>query len=335
MQHIAYERQFQLKVEAVVEQLGRQGITLTPSQMGLFPALDPWRYRWRGEFHVLRSESGARLGFNRARSWTPIAVQDCLIHHRAITEALPELEQIAAAARDATVLHLTVGAGGKELLLATKPARALKEADLSLQERALPAGVNWSNSTTSLEWRGHSYRVSPESFIQVNREMMEQLYGCILTQLGDMGGCTVIDAYAGIGVLAVELAGSGSRVICIEENPAAARMGRLNMELNGVEGEVEFIRASVDDVLSSLLSQHNPDAVLVDPPRAGCSSKVVAALALAGPARIVYVSCDPATLARDLRLLCVSGPYRLSYLAQVDMFPQTWHVECVATLVRE
>ncbi len=98
---------------------------------------------------------------------------------------------------------------------------------------------------------------------------------------------------------------------------------------------MEYVRSSVDEALALLLSEIVPDAVLLDPSRAGSGSQVVAALALAGPRRVVYVSCDAATLARDLKLLCVSGPYRLTHLGLEDMFPQTWHVESVAILVRD
>jgi 23S rRNA (uracil1939-C5)-methyltransferase len=159
------------------------------------------------------------------------------------------------------------------------------------------------------------------------------LYGAALSGLGDVAGSLVIDAYAGIGVLACALASAGASVACIENNRESARLGMLNAELNGCTERIRYLPEAVEDVLPVVGA--GADAVILDPPRAGCDARVTAWLALAGPAAVVYVSCDPATLARDLRLLCVSGPYRVETFTVVDMFPQTHHVECVATLRRD
>jgi 23S rRNA (uracil1939-C5)-methyltransferase len=122
-------------------------------------------------------------------------------------------------------------------------------------------------------------------------------------------------------------------VTCIENNRDAARLGVLNAELNGCAERVGYVAAAVEDALPAAAAA--ADAVLLDPPRAGCDPRVTAWLALAGPPTVVYVSCDPATLARDLRVLCVSGPYRIESYELVDMFPQTHHIESVVTLRRE
>ena len=148
-----------------------------------------------------------------------------------------------------------------------------------------------------------------------------------------MTGLQIVDAYAGIGVLACELASLGASVLCIENNRDSVRFGMLNTEVNGCADRVRYVAESVEDALPA--AGVGADAVLLDPPRSGCDPRVTAWLALAGPARIVYVSCDPPTLARDLRLLTTSGPYRIDHFELVDMFPQTHHVECVATLRRE
>jgi tRNA/tmRNA/rRNA uracil-C5-methylase (TrmA/RlmC/RlmD family) len=307
-----------------------------PERFVVHGATDPWRYRWRGDFHVIPGEdgmSGARLGFNRMRSWRPVAIDDCLIHHERITSSLPALTGLVRAAGGPalTTLHLTAGEDGDELLLHPRPAGAIPATSIDAHARA--AGERWSTTSTTLRWRGHDYRVSPDTFIQVNWGSLELLYGAALRGLGDVAGTMVVDAYAGIGVLACELATQGASVVCIESNRDSARLGVLNAELNGCAARVRYVAQAVEDALPGVGA--GAAAVLLDPPRAGCDPRVTAWLALAGPATLVYISCDPATLARDLRLLCVSGPYRIDSYELVDMFAQTHHVESVVSLRRE
>jgi 23S rRNA (uracil1939-C5)-methyltransferase len=335
LQHVDYAHQLALKEEIVRDAMRRQRVVV-PAAISVHGMDDPWRYRWRGEFHVIPGAAGvadARLGFNRMRSWQPVAVDDCLIHHPRITESLPVLRSLvrAAATSELTALHLTVGEDGDELLLQARPVRALDATAVDALARAVEA--RWSTSSTTLHWRGLDFRVLPDTFIQVNWGQLETLYGAALRGLGEVAGRTVVDAYAGIGVLACELARSGASVVCIENNRESARFGLLNTELNGCAERVRFIADAVENALPT--AGAGADAVVLDPPRAGCDPKVTAWLALAGPPTVVYVSCDPATLARDLRLLSVSGPYRVEDLELVDMFPQTHHIECVATLRRD
>lgn len=336
-QHIAYPRQLMLKREIVVDALARQRVA-PPDDIPVHGMTDPWRYRRRGEFHVVPGAHGvidAALGFNRARSWRPIAIADCLIHDHAITGALPALRELAhaSAQRNAPALdtlHVTAGED-REVLVRGKPRAALPAGIVDAV--AADAGApRLSIDATTLCWRGHMYRVTPESFIQVNWKQMNVLYDCTLDALGELNGVHIVDAYAGVGVLAVHLAAGGADVVCIESNRSAARMGVLNARLNDVAGRVRYLAEPVERVLPHLGG--DAEAVILDPPRAGCDSAVTAWLALAGPARVIYVSCDPATLARDLHLLVASGPYAIEELEIVDMFPQTYHVETVVALTR-
>ena len=334
LQHVDYAHQLTLKQDVVRDAMRRQHVAL-PHDITVHGMDDPWRYRWRGEFHVIPGDTGmadARLGFNRMRSWQPVPVDDCLIHHPRIADALPALRSLVrgAGTTDLTALHLTVGEDGNELLLRPRPTRAIPSAAVDAQART--AEVRWSTNSTTLHWRGHDFRVLPDTFIQVNWGQLETLYGSALRGLGAVAGTTIVDAYAGIGVLACELATAGASVVCIENNRDSARFGVLNSELNGCAGRVRYIAAAVEDALPS--AGVGADAIVLDPPRAGCDPRVAAWLALAGPPTIVYLSCDPATMARDLRLLSVSGPYRIEDFELVDMFPQTHHIECVATLHR-
>ena len=337
LQHIAPSRQIHVKERIVREQLERRRIRTSHLKARLHPAADAWRYRWRGEFHVVppaHPDGGTGLGFNRARSWTPIAVDDCLIHHSSISRSLPALAKASAATPGLHTLHLTVGGdAGMEVLISPSPPRAADHFPVTEPPMPPPPDITWSTSTTSLSWRGMHFRVAPESFIQVNRAMIETLYGTVLAALGDYSGKRIADAYGGIGVLGIYLAQKAASVVCIENNPFSVQMGRLNAKLN----EIDAIEFDLNPVEQSLLEQMRKapfDVVILDPPRAGCDTRVTAALALAGPPQVIYLSCDPATLARDLDTLTVSGPYSVESIDIVDMFPQTYHVETVVTLRR-
>lgn len=333
-QHIAYARQLTLKREILADALTRQRVAV-PASIPVHGMADPWRYRRRGEFHVVASGGGdddPGLGFNRARSWRPIAVDDCLIHDTTITGALPLLRRLAGAASSRLdTLHVTAGEG-RELLVRAKPRRAVDPVAVDRVAADAPASTRLSLDATTLCWRGHTYRVAPDTFIQVNWEQMDVLYSSALRALGDVSGLRIVDAYAGIGVLAVHLAEHAHEVVCVESNRAAARMGVLNARLNEVSDRVRYVAEPVEQALPRVGG--GVDRVLLDPPRAGCEGAVTGWLALAGPERVVYVSCDPATLARDLHVLVESGPYEIDSLEIVDMFPQTYHLETVAALHR-
>jgi 23S rRNA (uracil1939-C5)-methyltransferase len=331
LQHVSYEHQLELKREIVADALRRQRVEF--GEITMHGMDDPWRYRWRGEFHVVRSDKGAELGFNRQRSWRPIAVDDCLIHHQTITEALPLLREMANAGDERlSLVHVTVGERGDELLVRAKPANAVPAA--AIDEISLRAQQRWSTTQTLLHWGDKKFAVTPESFIQVNQGHLPVLYGLVLDALRRRGADRVLDAYAGSGMLAILAAEFVHNVTCIESNPSAVAMGRLNAEMNGVLDRVHFVGDLVENALAAALRDTACDTVILDPPRAGCANNVNALLALAGPETVIYVSCEPSTLARDLRVLTTSGPYRIESVDAVDMFAQTYHVETVVVMRR-
>jgi 23S rRNA (uracil1939-C5)-methyltransferase len=337
LQHVAYPRQLELKREILLDALRRSGVAVPEPR--LHGMDDPWRYRWRGEFHVIPGKRGladATLGFNRARSWRKVSVDDCLIHHPSIAGALPGLRELVrrGGSPGLGVLHVTAGESGDELLLRSKPVAALAHAVLDELAATLPAGERWSTDLTTLHWRGRAFRVSPDSFIQVSWGQLDALYGCVIAALGEVRGRRIVDAYAGIGVLSAVLAGEAREVVCIESNRSAAAMGRLNARINEVADRVRYVVAPVESALPEVAGSDGVDGLVLDPPRAGCGGQVTGWLALAGPPRVVCVSCDPATLARDLHVLVASGPYTVDSVDVVDMFPQTYHVETVVALSR-
>ncbi|HEV2414199.1 MAG TPA: RsmD family RNA methyltransferase, partial [Candidatus Dormibacteraeota bacterium] len=182
----------------------------------------------------------------------------------------------------------------------------------------------------SLEFWDLTFRVRSDTFAQTNYRQMLVLYRTALDMLEAGTGEHVLDLYAGIGTISVAVARGAAGVTAIEENPHAVQLGRLNARINS--GRVEYLPGKVEEVLRQVrLGRHQ--SVILDPPRAGCEPAALAELIRLGAQRIVYVSCEPATHARDLVAL-VRGGYRIRRAAIVDMFPHTYHIESVALLER-
>jgi 23S rRNA (uracil1939-C5)-methyltransferase len=182
----------------------------------------------------------------------------------------------------------------------------------------------------SLEFWGLTFRVQSDTFVQTNYRQMLVLYETALGMLGDVAGQRVLDLYAGIGTISVAIARNAAGVTAVEENPRAIQLGRLNARIN--LAKVEYLPGKVEAALRQVrLGQHA--AAVLDPPRAGCEPAALAEIMRLGPERLVYISCEPSTHARDLIAL-VRGGYRVRRAAIVDMFPQTYHIESVALLQR-
>lgn len=177
---------------------------------------------------------------------------------------------------------------------------------------------------------GLTFRISPHSFYQVNPHQAEVMYTLVRNWAGLGESELALDVYCGVGTIALVLAAQGAQVVGIEEVAAAVQDARENARANGLD-HVQFVCGKAEDVLPGLMEKRLPQVVVLDPPRQGVARTVLEALLKAGPPRVIYVSCAPATLARDLAVL-VQGGYRVLAVQPVDMFPQTAHVESVARL---
>ena len=177
---------------------------------------------------------------------------------------------------------------------------------------------------------GLNFHIQPATFFQVNTAQAERLLEHIETELALTGEETLVDAYCGVGTFTLPLAQKVKQCIGLEAFTESVVQAQANAALNGIDN-VEFKIGEVGVLLPEL--ETTPDVVLLDPPRKGCEPEAIAALIAIKPKRIVYVSCNPATLARDLRILCEDGGYSLTRVQPADFFPQTSHVECAAFLV--
>jgi 23S rRNA (uracil1939-C5)-methyltransferase len=333
-QHASYAHQLELKRQVVEEAWARAGLRLPPDA----PVLgmdDPWRYRIRGEFEAIPTAGGWRFGFHRQRSHSVIPIDTCDIHDLRIEQALPAFAQAAGELqlKDLQNLLLTVEPNGRGLLWRMRhrgkePVWPRDEFARRVGE-LLPDQVVLDDAM-SLEFWDMSFRVRSDTFVQTNYKQMLVLYQAVLDMLAAGPEDHVLDLYAGMGTISVAVARTAAGVTAVEENPRAVQVGRLNVRINAAR--VEYLPGKVETVLRQVrMGRHQ--AAILDPPRAGCEPAALAELLRLGPERLVYVSCEPSTHARDLIAL-VRGGYRVRRAAIVDMFPQTYHIETVALLER-
>jgi len=328
LQHASYPLQLRSKWEILIDALARRGISWS-GPPDVVESREQWHYRWRGEFHICREEPG--LGFTRRGSYSVVGVMNCPIHHPAINSVLGPLGAAAATgAEGAKTLHLTVGQAGSEVLLQSRPDQALGRRLVAEVGKQAPARL--TDEATELEYRGRGFRVFADSFIQVNQGSVDRLYETVVEWLQEhLPGARLVDAYGGSGWLSLRLAEEGAQVTVIEQSPVSARLSQLHSQMHR-PGALDVLCGEVEEILPTL---GTPEIVVVDPPRSGLAPAVTGWLAMAGPKRLVYLSCEVSALGRDLEALCRIGPYHLERLRVVDMFPQTYHFETVVLLSRE
>ncbi|MGH7643150.1 MAG: class I SAM-dependent RNA methyltransferase [Candidatus Dormibacteria bacterium] len=329
LQHADYPYQVEVKREVLQRALDRAGIE-RPADVEALAAAHPWRYRWRGEFH--RSESGSPLGFKSRKSYQVLGVADCLIHHSTITGCLAAIgAAVASQSASVQTVQLTVGDQGRELLVDARPDGSASAAIVVGASPEVADGVTLTDEATRFTYEERDFRVFSDSFIQVNEATVALLYEGVCALLApEVEGAHVIDAYGGLGVLSLRLADLGARVTVIEANPVSARLCQLHAEMYA-PNRVTTICGSVE---SELPRADPATALVLDPPRAGLGPEVRDWLVRAGPATVVYLSCEVSALTRDLQVLCQIGPYRVEVVRLVDMFPQTYHFETLVLLRR-
>jgi 23S rRNA (uracil1939-C5)-methyltransferase len=364
-QVLPYERQLAVKQEQVDDALRRigklDGFTLEP----IVPAVEQWRYRNKLEYSFGSAPGGSLVcGFHAPGRWDEIVpVADCLL---ASERGNVAREQVVAWARAESLtaydrrsgegalrnlvvregrrtgelqVRLVTGSGDLPLETLTQAVQA----DSLLITRTDALGESTATGETELlagadaieeELAGLRFRISPHAFFQTNTEMAERLYG-VAGDLAELQGHErLFDLYCGSGTIGLVLSARAAQVFGVEVEPESVAGAIANARLNGIDN-ASFFAGDVRLAMRELVEHAGrPDVVVVDPPRSGLSKKVVRRVIEAAPKRIVYVSCNPTTLAPNAAQLAEAG-YALRRVRPVDMFPQTPHIECVAVLDRE
>ncbi|MBC2259194.1 23S rRNA (uracil(1939)-C(5))-methyltransferase RlmD [Listeria booriae] len=368
LQHLSYNGQLRMKqkqVAQVMKRIGKQDVEVLPT-LGME---NPWNYRNKAQVPVGFVNGRLVAGFYQQRSHQIIDMNTCLIQQEENNEVIQTARAIFAkyyvepydeTTRKGVLRHLmtrfATTTGELMLVIVTtklnfpNKAEILAELQQSIPElTSLVQNVNTANTnvifgeqTVVLAGReyimdaihGISFAISARSFYQVNPEQTEILYAEALKLAGLTGEETVIDAYCGIGSISLCLAKEAKHVYGVEIVPQAIEDARANAKLNKMDN-VTFAVGKAEEVIPDWFKQGiKADVLVVDPPRKGCDDALLQTILKMEPKRVVYVSCNPATLARDM-LVLTEGGYEAKMVQPVDMFPQTTHVECVTVLQRQ
>jgi 23S rRNA (uracil1939-C5)-methyltransferase len=367
-QDLAYDVQVAEKERQVRDALVRIGRFADPPLEPIVPAASQYGYRNKLEYSFTATADGVDLGFHRAGRWDEvIGIQECLLTTElgnAIRLAVRDwareerLEPYDQATGSGYLRHLVVREGrntGQVLVvLVTAPGERFETGyfvdvlrrfpevrsihwainDTPAEQTNLPTKLLWGGEAIEEELLGLRVRVRPSAFLQTNTEMAERLYELAREYAGLTGAENVYDLYCGTGTIGLALAGGARAVWGLEVSEEAVACAIENAELNGI-GNASFFAGNVGQAIEELRQEAGePDVVVVDPPRAGLAGKALRRTGALGAPRIVYVSCNPSTLASDLQVLRDEYGYELERCRPLDMFPHTPHVESVSALSR-
>lgn len=367
-QAVAYEQQLAAKQDQVVQALERIGGLANPPVDPVLPSA-PFGYRNKATYPLGRSPSTGQVqaGYYQKSSHKLVNLNQCPVQDERLNPLLAEIKQdiqrrgwsiYNEARHQGRLRHLALRVGrrtGEMLVTLVSSSADLEGLEDQAQDwlsrypvlvgvslNVNPARTNaiFGAKTYCIAGRpylterlaGLTFHISPTTFFQINTEQAETVIQVMLDELTLRGQEVLVDAYCGVGTLTLPLAQRVKQAIAIESQAESVAQAQMNADINGIE-TVTFLTGAVEAVLPTL--EIEADVVVLDPPRKGCNAGVLTALLQQQPQRIVYMSCNPATLARDLKTLCgEGGGYRLSRVQPVDFFPQTAHVECIAFLQR-
>ena len=364
-QQVSYEAQLQAKHHLVTDTLIRVGKLENVRVDPVLAADEPLGYRNKATYPVALSQTKqVKAGYYRKGSHRLVNLNQCPVQDDRLDPLLAEIKQDIQArgwkiyderTHKGHIKHLSLRVGSRTgQILITLVSRSVKLKGIHEQAQqwmerypdvvGVLINLNWKKTnsifgpeTFSIAGEPHleetfaglTFHIQPATFFQVNTVQAERLLAEIQSELALTGDEILVDAYCGVGTFTLPLAKQVKRCIGLESFTDSVVQAQANAALNGVEN-VGFRIGDVGELLPDL--DVTPDIVLLDPPRKGCDPSVLAALIAIRPKRVVYVSCNPATLARDLRSLCEDNLYKISRVQPADFFPQTSHVECAVFL---
>jgi len=327
-QHIPYALQLEIKADIVRDQFVRIGGFEDPPIQASIPSPDPWNYRNNMRFHLTDDGELGLITFDGQRVFR---IEECHLPKQDLIDLWEQLDFGPTSA----IEEISLRSGGEGEQMVVIHGKDVPDIDISIE------------SSTSLVWtspRGdfilagddyfefnlkpHPFRVSALSFFQVNTKIIPELVQQATALLAIQPGQTVFDLYAGVGLFSSAIAEAGAHVVAVEESPHACRDFVVNLDRFS---HIELYEGAVGMALPQALQE--PDAILIDPPRAGLSRAALDAVLERSCPRLVYVSCDPATLSRDGKRL-MAGGYTLESVTPIDIFPQTFHIETISVWTR-
>ena len=345
---IAYPAQLRLKQEVLLDTLLRTGGMRPKRPLPIIASPTTEHYRLRTQFNV-RTETGTqRIGFFRQSSYSLVEVEDAFLIHPLINRTLAAVRGLVALLPPLMEIHINASPAGDVHLLMFGSEETLKPLDVFFAKlrKTVPEVIGLTGfaqrkkacslgrNTLELEVEGLALHATEGNFFQVNWEQNRNMARTVLDFAGLTGSETMLDLYCGIGNFSLPLAKQAKQVIGIESGYGAIEDAKNNAQLNNITN-VEFIADDLQKGLKPLLERKlKAEVIVLDPPRAGATLKTLERILAFVPRKIVYVSCNPSTLARDLKFFHLFG-FRLDRLQPVDMFPWTYHIECVAEMVRE
>ena len=356
LQHCDYAYQLQAKrqiVQDAMTRLGRADITVEP----VLGMEKPWQYRNKGIFHADYAGGTVKLGFYEQGSHAFVPAASCMLFTEAVNGLVKHLEVLIQNSGKANYIDKVMiresRLNGDLMVVFVTEDTAWRLPDLAKQVAEYPQVVsvyhNHNNNPKLMLGRKFNllygqetiedtigqfhFQISPQSFFQVNNAQAEVLYAKALEFAGLTGKEQVADVYCGIGTISLYLAQNAASVVGIESVAQAIQDAKENAKNNDVTN-CTFVAAKAEEWLPKWVKKGNKlDVAVIDPPRKGCETPALDALITSEAETIVYVSCNPSTLARDVKYLCENG-YQLEKVQPVDLFPQTFHCECVAKLVK-
>lgn len=373
-QHIAYSAQLTWKahiVRQLLVRIGKQADALVHPTIGMPAGIPPWHYRNIALFSIGPNNE---IGFKLTESHDVQDLETCPLLHPAldivyqrVRAKLLELfgDSLAEMIQGFTIRGAIGAVGVSGMQTATTPVKAVPTLlniharpgstmddpqELAQNLMTITPGIvgviiervggRYGRVVAGQEYltdvvHNKRFRVSADSFFQVNLAQTHVLVERVMSMLEPMRSDVVLDGYSGVGLFSAFLAQRTARVIAIESQPSAVMDARANATLNN-QMNITTLEGTLERLLGQIsYRRERIDLAVIDPPRAGCHPKAIQALQSLMPRTIAYVSCDPSTLARDVASLCATDRYRLVYTQPVDMFPQTYHIESIALLARK
>jgi len=346
--HIAYPAQLRLKEEILLDSLRRTGGMAPKQLLPILASPRPDHYRLRTQFNVRMKDQLQRIGFFRQGSYDLIEVTEAFLIHPLIDRVLTQIRKQAERLPLLQEIHINISPAGEAHLLMFTALQSYPamEGFFNDLRKAVPEVIgitgfanrkkvfSLGKNQLTLDMEGITLKATEGNFYQVNWDQNRNMVRTVLDFAALTGSETVLDLYCGIGNFSLPLAQQAKTVIGIESGFSAIEDAKANAVLNHITN-TEFFADDMDKGLKMLLARKlRADVIVLDPPRAGATLKTLERVLAFVPKKIIYVSCNPSTLARDLKFFHLFG-FRLDRLQPVDMFPYTYHIECVAEMVRE